>query len=517
MYNKNMFSNKFFIKFLPLLLICNNLVSCSFIKDSSTFSKKTNNDDKVTITWNDGNGNEIYSEKLKYGDMPSYSSSVIPIKNPTTQYTYTFNNSWEPEIQTATTDMVYTAQFDTTLKKYRVNWFDDDHLIKFSEYEYGQLPSFDGEIPQVKPGTEDYEYRFVGWEPAISAVTCNIDYHSKYEKHNLKEIYTLTFEFNNGEEKQVFSYKEGDTITYPTNPSKQGYEFISWDHDFTTMPDYNLTIRAIYSLKAPGLYIYENINSYRNNSIYNSYIPFNELVNNDYINLTGNQINSCSSSYFNSNTTRVLTLILPNNITKISNISNLTRLIELHINTNTTVSLDNNCFSNNTLLENVFFAGEGVILFPGYNSIGNLTNGNFSKSLTVFSKCTSLNKIIFNNKQKILSTGSLSNDDSTLTVLVLPDSLTNLYFYEFYNTTNSSNTYSFISGVGISYLSIPEELKVFHYINTSNPLKLLTNFVFLGGNSTWDSINKVYFYFKNSTSLNNSNTLPNGFNITYSK
>ena len=515
-----MFIKNLFKKILPLFIISYNMVSCSFLSDSSTYSKKTNHDDKITITWNDGNGNEIYSEKVNYGDMPVYSSDVVPIKNPTTQYTYVFNNDWSPQISKATTNMVYTAQFDANLKKYRVNWFDNDHLIKFDEYAYGDLPSFDGEIEEVRDHTDDYEYRFSGWEPALSAVTGNIDYHIKYEKVYLVDYYTLTFEFNNGSSQQVDTYKEGDTIIFPTNPTKPGYEFLSWDQDITQMPDYNLTIRALYSLTAPGLYIYNNITKYRNKEKYDSYVSFNNLVNSDYITLSGNQITDYSSPYFNSSSTRVLVLILPSTITSITSLKGITRLIELHVNTNTTLSLSGSCFENNLMLESVFFSGEGIINFPGYSSLGNINAGNFNKSNSIFNECKTLIKVYFTNNQKILSTGSIANNYSTISFVSLPSTLTNLYYYEFYNTKSSSsgtNNYEFISGVGINSLYIPETVKIFHYINSSNPIKLLTDFVFGGGEATWNSISKSYYYYKNDTSLNSSTSLPENFRISYSK
>lgn len=517
-----MFAKKIINRFLPFIFIFHNLISCSFMSDYSSYDKKKDINDKFKITWNDGNGNEIYSDYVSYLEKPTYNNQVVPTKNSNSKYTYIFNNSWLPEIKAATADMTYTAQFDSQLNKYRVNWFNGDHLLKYDELYYGETPSFDGEVDQVINQTDDYEYRFVGWNPEISPVTKDINYYTNYQQYYYDTYYKVTFELNNGSDQIVYSYKEGDTISYPSNPSKPGYEFVSWDHSFTTMPNYDLTIKAQYSLSAPGLYIYNSLSTYQNHNDYNSFVSYSSLVNNNYLTTNGNNITGYSSSYFNSNNNRVLILILPSSVNQVSNLNGISRLIELHINSETEITLSSGCFNSCPLLEKVFFSGSGVVIFPGYSSIANISNGNFNKSFNIFNECTTLSRIYFNNHQKILSTGSLSNNYSTITYISLPSSLTSLYHYEFYNTRSSSNTsatnnYEFVSLNGIATLQIPESVTTFHYINSSNPLTLMTKYVFLGSSSTWNNIKFTYYSYQSDTAISKNQKLPNGFNISYSK
>ena len=66
-----------------------------------------------TVTWIDGDGNVLKTDRMAYGDMPAYSGST-PTKTATDKYTYTFNGSWSPAIVKVTADAAYTAQFDST-------------------------------------------------------------------------------------------------------------------------------------------------------------------------------------------------------------------------------------------------------------------------------------------------------------------------------------------------------------------------------------------------------------------
>ena len=84
----------------------------------AVFTQTTN---EYTITWVDGDGNTLKTEQVAYGITPSYSGAT-PTKTATAQYTYTFNNTWSPEITAVTKAATYTAQFDSTVNTYTVLW-----------------------------------------------------------------------------------------------------------------------------------------------------------------------------------------------------------------------------------------------------------------------------------------------------------------------------------------------------------------------------------------------------------
>lgn len=86
------------------------------------------------ITWKDGDGNTLV-DTLPEGETPSYSGTTEPTKTSTAKYDYTFNGNWSSEDTTAPTSGIvkvtgpatYTAQFDESLRKYKVIFDDNGH------------------------------------------------------------------------------------------------------------------------------------------------------------------------------------------------------------------------------------------------------------------------------------------------------------------------------------------------------------------------------------------------------
>ena len=74
-----------------------------------------------TITWIDGDGNQLASDNIAEWDMPSYGWET-PTKTATSDYTYTFNGNWLPEIVEVNADAEYLAQFDATPIK-KSSWY----------------------------------------------------------------------------------------------------------------------------------------------------------------------------------------------------------------------------------------------------------------------------------------------------------------------------------------------------------------------------------------------------------
>ena len=80
---------------------------------------------EYTITWLDGDGNTLKTEDVAYGETPSYIGDT-PTKTRTAQYSYTFNDTWAPAIESVTGEATYTAQFDSTVNEYSVTFVDVD-------------------------------------------------------------------------------------------------------------------------------------------------------------------------------------------------------------------------------------------------------------------------------------------------------------------------------------------------------------------------------------------------------
>ena len=184
------------------------------------------------ITWVDGNGTTIKTEQVAYGNTPSYTGAT-PTKTATAQYTYTFNNTWTPNIVAVTEAATYTAQFTETVNKYTVTWqnYNGDVLETDENVPYGTTPEYNGEVP-TKPATAQYSYTFNGWEPQVSDVTGNVTYIAQFSETVNK--YTITWVDGNGttikteqaEYGTVPSYT-GDTPT-KTATAQYTYTFSYW-------------------------------------------------------------------------------------------------------------------------------------------------------------------------------------------------------------------------------------------------------------------------------------------------
>ena len=122
-----------------------------------------------TVTWKNGS-TTLYIEEVEYGKTPEYVGDT-PAKAATAQYTYTFKG-WNPEPAPIKADTTYRAQFDQTVNKYTITWYDEDGttILAVSDVEYGTIPVYPEGEP-TKTGSADITYVFNGWTPALAKVT----------------------------------------------------------------------------------------------------------------------------------------------------------------------------------------------------------------------------------------------------------------------------------------------------------------------------------------------------------
>ncbi len=136
---------------------------------TATFSSTVNT---YTITWLSEDGSELSRETLEYGAFPSHDD---PIKESTTEYTYTFTG-WEPEVSAVTKDATYTATFDSVKNTYTITWLNDDGSeLSRETLEYGAEPIYHGAEPTKEPDGQ-YIYTFEGWTPDVEPVTGDATY-----------------------------------------------------------------------------------------------------------------------------------------------------------------------------------------------------------------------------------------------------------------------------------------------------------------------------------------------------
>ena len=78
------------------------------------------------------------------------------------------------KLENYTVDGTITGELDTT--RCRVRFFNGDTLLQESYVPYGQIPVYTGAEP-----TPEVDYAFVGWTPAIVAVTGDADYVAQFK------------------------------------------------------------------------------------------------------------------------------------------------------------------------------------------------------------------------------------------------------------------------------------------------------------------------------------------------
>ena len=137
--------------------------------------------DSYTVTWKNSDGSTLKTEQVNYGATPVYSGAT-PVKPATAQYTYTFTG-WLPAVSAVTSDTTYTAQFGSTVNKYKVTWKDADGTVLETDnnVSYGTTPVYNGATP-AKPSDDKYSYSFKGWNPSVSSVTGDVTYTATYTK-----------------------------------------------------------------------------------------------------------------------------------------------------------------------------------------------------------------------------------------------------------------------------------------------------------------------------------------------
>ena len=121
---------------------------------------------------------------------------------------------------------------------YTVTYILDGEVFAEQPVDYGAAV-----IPPTAPEKEGYE--FSGWENAPETMPAqDLEIHGTYEV----KYYTLTF-IVDGEVFKTESVAFGTTLTLPTAPEKEGYEFSGWENAPETMPAQDLEIHGTYEVK----------------------------------------------------------------------------------------------------------------------------------------------------------------------------------------------------------------------------------------------------------------------------
>ena len=189
------------------------------------------------------NGEQVLKEEtVNYGTLPTPPADM-PTKEADAQYTYTFKG-WDKTVEKVTGEATYNAEFNSTLRSYKITFKNGEQVLKEETVNYGTLPAAPTETP-TKEADAQYTYTFKGWDKEIAEVTGEATYNAEFD--STLRSYKITFK--NGE--QVLKEETVNYGTIPaapeTNPTKgydseNHYSFKGWDKEIA-----QVTGEAVYN------------------------------------------------------------------------------------------------------------------------------------------------------------------------------------------------------------------------------------------------------------------------------
>lgn len=184
-----------------------------------------------TIKWLNYDGSVLETdENVQYGTKPTYDGAV-PTREESASHTYTFSG-WDSEIELATSDKEYRAQFSETIKTFAVNFGSNITVLVEGE------PITSGERLDYGTSVTISYSESLGYQKTSFKVN-DEEQENNYSIQVTEQItveysesainYTLTYNLDSGSlsgQKESYTI-EDETFTLPT-PTKQGYKFLGW-------------------------------------------------------------------------------------------------------------------------------------------------------------------------------------------------------------------------------------------------------------------------------------------------
>ncbi len=203
----------------------------------------------------------------------------------TTSVTASFKGSHKQTNTSVTlSNLVYTVTYVLTYIVTFVDW--DGTVLKTQTVNSGSSAT----APTV-PNRSGYD--FIGWDTDFSNVTSNLTVTAQYEK-----LYVITFVDYDGTVLKIEEVRNGGSATAPSNPTRDGYDFIGWSVDFSNVASDITTIAQYTSL---------NILKIKDGGAWHNILRVYKKINNTWI----EQINQNLVNLFSENI-KYIKLDLPN-------------------------------------------------------------------------------------------------------------------------------------------------------------------------------------------------------------
>lgn len=120
----------------------------------------------------------IKEETLDYGSTIVYPED--PYKEATKEYTYNFTG-WNKDVTVLTENVTFKAIYSKVKNQYTYKFLNyDGTVLKEETVDYGTMPVAPSD--PLKEGTDDIEYKFIGWDKKIEKITDNVVYTAVFEE-----------------------------------------------------------------------------------------------------------------------------------------------------------------------------------------------------------------------------------------------------------------------------------------------------------------------------------------------
>ncbi|MBQ7632098.1 MAG: leucine-rich repeat protein [Paludibacteraceae bacterium] len=168
----------------------------------------------IFVTFKDWNDTTLYIGKFTQGNVVA---PVIPSREG-----YTFIG-WDQVLNQITIDTFVVAQYEINV--YRVQFLDwNNALLKVDSVAY--LGATSAPANPTRQG-----HTFIGWDKDFSTITADIDIIAQYEIN----VYRVQFLDRDNSLIKVDSVAYLGAASAPSDPYHQGYTFIGWDKDFSSI------------------------------------------------------------------------------------------------------------------------------------------------------------------------------------------------------------------------------------------------------------------------------------------
>lgn len=121
-------------------------------------------------------------------------------------------------------DELYPDEDDEKSTKHTITWKDGDDVLKTTEVEDGEIPTFGDEDPKKK------DFDFTGWDPEIAVATEDAVYTAQWvEQKNEPHTKHHTITWNVDGTTTTTEVEDGEIPVYDgEEPTKEGYTFTGW-------------------------------------------------------------------------------------------------------------------------------------------------------------------------------------------------------------------------------------------------------------------------------------------------